>query len=104
MKNMLRKLLSLLSIAVFARMLPQDPVERVEATLRAVVADSGVAVVPIDTAIPSPPSPLVPEVFEPLERVTHAMWPGVPVIPAMESGATDGLGRLGLGAGKFVSL
>lgn len=76
---------------VNCRMLPQDPVERVEATLRAVVADSAVAVVPIDTAIPSPPSPLVPEVFGPLERVTHALWPGVPVIPNMETGATDGL-------------
>jgi acetylornithine deacetylase/succinyl-diaminopimelate desuccinylase-like protein len=26
-----------------------------------------------------------------LERVTSAMWPGVPVIPNMETGATDGL-------------
>lgn len=76
---------------VNCRMLPQDPAERVEATLRAVVADTAVAVIPVDTAHPSPPSPLVPEVFGPLERVTHALWPGVPVIPNMETGATDGL-------------
>ena len=76
---------------VNCRMLPQDPAERVEATLRAVVADTAVTVIPVDTAIPSPPSPLVPEVFGPLERVTHALWPGVPVIPNMETGATDGL-------------
>ena len=76
---------------VNCRMLPQDPAERVEATLRAVVADTAVAVIPMDTAVPSPPSPLVPEVFGPLERVTHALWPGVPVIPNMETGATDGL-------------
>ncbi|MGE5742879.1 MAG: M20/M25/M40 family metallo-hydrolase [Gemmatimonadota bacterium] len=76
---------------VNCRMLPQDPAERVEATLRAVVADTAVAVIPMDTARPSPPSPLVPEVFGPLERVTHALWPGVPVIPNMETGATDGL-------------
>ncbi len=29
--------------------------------------------------------------MEALERVTYAMWPGVPVIPNMETGATDGL-------------
>lgn len=73
------------------RMLPQDPPERVEAMLRDVVADTGVAVIPIDTAVASPPSPIVPEVFGPLERVTHQMWPGVPIIPNMETGATDGL-------------
>ena len=76
---------------VNCRMLPQDPAAHVEATLRAVVADSAVAVSAIDTAVPSPPSPLVPEVFAPLERVTQELWPGVPVIPAMETGATDGL-------------
>ncbi len=76
---------------VNCRILPQDAPAQVEATLRTVVADTAVAVIPIDTAIPSPPSPLVPPVFEPLEQVTRALWPGVPVIPNMETGATDGL-------------
>lgn len=76
---------------VNCRILPQDAPAQVEATLRAVVADTAVAVIPIDTAIPSPPSPLVPSVFGPLEQVTRALWPGVPVIPNMETGATDGL-------------
>ena len=35
-----------------------------------------------------PPSPIA-EVFEPLTRITHAIWPGVPVTPEMEDGATD---------------
>lgn len=76
---------------VNCRMLPQDPPEQVEATLRAVVADTAVHVIPIDTAIPSPPSPIAAEVFGPLERVTQQMWPGIPVVPTMETGATDGL-------------
>jgi acetylornithine deacetylase/succinyl-diaminopimelate desuccinylase-like protein len=76
---------------VNCRMLPQDPPAQVEATVRAVVADTGVAVVPIDTPVASPPSPLVPSVFGPLERVTQDLWPGVPVIPNMETGATDGI-------------
>jgi acetylornithine deacetylase/succinyl-diaminopimelate desuccinylase-like protein len=33
----------------------------------------------------------VPEVFQPLERLTREMWGDVPVIPNMETGATDGL-------------
>ena len=35
-----------------------------------------------------PPAP-IPEVFEPLARITQAIWPGVPVTPVMENGASD---------------
>jgi len=76
---------------VNCRMLPQDHPEEILATLRRVVEDSAVMVEPLDSAIPSPPSPLVPEVFLPLERLTREMWGDVPVIPNMETGATDGL-------------
>ena len=27
----------------------------------------------------------------PIERITSEMWPGVPVVPVMSTGATDGL-------------
>jgi len=47
--------------------------------------------VPQGQARPSPPSPLVPEVLEPIERITEQMWPGVKVLPVMSTGATDGL-------------
>ena len=53
--------------------------------------DAPVVVTVLDSAVPSPPSPLVPEVMGALERVTAALWPGVPVVPYMETGATDGL-------------
>jgi acetylornithine deacetylase/succinyl-diaminopimelate desuccinylase-like protein len=46
---------------------------------------------PMADANPSPPSPLTSEVLEPIEKITEAMWPGVPVIPIMSTGATDGL-------------
>lgn len=76
---------------VNCRMLPQDPALQVEAMLRAVVADTAVRVIPLDTAKPSPPSPITAEVFRPLERITRQLWPGIPVIPTMETGASDGL-------------
>ena len=37
-----------------------------------------------------PPKP-IPEVFEPLTRITQAIWPGVPVTPVMENGASDSI-------------
>jgi acetylornithine deacetylase/succinyl-diaminopimelate desuccinylase-like protein len=76
---------------VNCRMLPQDKVADVEATIRRVIADSGVAVSALDTAFLSPPSPIVAEVFDPIAKITKAMWGDVPVVPNMETGATDGL-------------
>ena len=38
-----------------------------------------------------PPPPLLPQVMNPLERVTHEMWPRMPVVPAMATGASDGV-------------
>ena len=37
-----------------------------------------------------PPAPRK-EVFEPLEKVVAKMWPGVPVLPNMSTGASDGV-------------
>jgi acetylornithine deacetylase/succinyl-diaminopimelate desuccinylase-like protein len=55
------------------------------------VSDSGVA---SDTApdrkaiVPPPP---ISEVFDPLTRLTDAIWPGTPVTPVMENGASDSI-------------
>ena len=38
----------------------------------------------------APPAPIA-EVFEPLTRLTQALWPGVPVTPVMENGASDSI-------------
>ncbi len=37
-----------------------------------------------------PPKPIA-EVFEPLTRISQAIWPGVPVTPIMENGASDSI-------------
>ncbi len=37
-----------------------------------------------------PPMALQPEVMQPLEKLVARMWPGIPVIPEMEAGASDG--------------
>jgi acetylornithine deacetylase/succinyl-diaminopimelate desuccinylase-like protein len=82
---------------VNCRILPGEPPEDVLATLRRVVADSGVSVTPLAPAKPSPPSPLTPEVLRAIEETTLEMWPGVPLVPTMSTGATDGLYLRGAG-------
>ncbi len=50
-----------------------------------------VVISPVADPTPSPASPLTAEVLEPISRITEAIWPGVPVLPTMSTGATDGL-------------
>ena len=76
---------------VNCRLLPGVDPREVLATLEQVMDDAEISVTPIQTATPSSPSPLTPEVLDAIERTTEEMWPGVPVIPTMSTGATDGL-------------
>lgn len=76
---------------VNCRILPQENAPDVEATLRRVLADGQISITPIAVSKPSPPSPLRPEIMEPIERLTREMWPNVPVVPIMGTGATDSL-------------
>ena len=76
---------------VNCRIFPGVSVDSVRATLTSVIADPKVTVTPSGELSPTPPPPpLSPAVLGPAERVAHDMWPGVPVIPAMSTGATDG--------------
>lgn len=75
---------------VNCRMLPGSDPKAVQATIERVLADKQIKVTPVGEARPSPPSPLRPDVMEPLERITREMW-NVPVVPVMLTGATDGL-------------
>src|SRR2546429_5748 len=50
-------------------------------------ADPAGKVVP---AVPVPPSPLLPELTAAMEKTLSNTWPGVPLVPTMSTGATDG--------------
>ncbi len=76
---------------VNCRILPQEKAEDVRNTLIRVLADEQITVNYIKEPKPSPPSPLTPAVMGPIESITQAMWPNVPVIPIMGTGATDSL-------------
>jgi len=76
---------------VNCRILPGEAPAAIKQKLVDVLADPGIAVSFIDEARPSQPSPLKPDVVQAIESITSAMWPGVIVVPAMGTGATDGL-------------
>lgn len=75
---------------VNCRILPGEPVAEVQRTLVRVLADDKIKVTPDHEPVLSPVPPLTPELMGPVERISAQMWPGVPVIPSMLAGATDG--------------
>lgn len=72
------------------RVLPGESMDDVQKTLVRVLADDQISVIPTWTHVQSPPSPLSPEIFEAIKQVTAEFWPGIPVIPTMSTGATNG--------------
>jgi acetylornithine deacetylase/succinyl-diaminopimelate desuccinylase-like protein len=76
---------------VNCRLLPDESPANVRDTLVRALADPAIAVTPMGEPRPSPASPLQPAIVQAVERVTGEIWPGVPVVPIMSTGATDGL-------------
>ncbi len=76
---------------VNCRILPGIDPSEVEWTIRAVLADTAVMVTRADTAKPSPPSLMPAQVARAIHDVTASLWGPLPIIPVMETGATDGL-------------
>lgn len=72
------------------RMLPDETIGNVLATLHRVLADSQIIVTQLGEPQPGPLSPLGKDVMENVERLTASMWPGVLVTPVMSTGASDG--------------
>ena len=89
---------------VNCRILPGHSPEEVRQKLIDIFADPKV-VVHFDTnSIPAKGfTPLMPppEVLRPLEHVVAEMWPGVPVIPEMETGASDSVYTMAAGIPSY---
>jgi acetylornithine deacetylase/succinyl-diaminopimelate desuccinylase-like protein len=76
---------------VNCRILPGQAVEDVRNTLVQVLADPTISVTLAAEPGPAAPAPsLTPEVMEPARKVAAKLWPGVPVVPSLSTGATDG--------------
>ncbi|MBK6348419.1 MAG: M20/M25/M40 family metallo-hydrolase [Proteobacteria bacterium] len=75
---------------VNCRIFPGVPVETVRDALVTAIADAGVQVTTIDTPQASPVSEMRPDVMKAIADAVHDKYPGVPVVPYLESGGTDG--------------
>lgn len=76
---------------VNCRIFPGHPPEEIRQTLIKVIADKAVVVKFTDPPEQAGPPPvLTPEILGPIEKLSKDMFPGVPVVPAQASGATDG--------------
>jgi acetylornithine deacetylase/succinyl-diaminopimelate desuccinylase-like protein len=84
---------------VNCRIFPGEDPDEVHKTLEHVANDPKVkvSIVPqlapegkVVPVVPVPPSPLLPEVTQAMEKVLSAVWPGVPLVATMSTGATDG--------------
>jgi acetylornithine deacetylase/succinyl-diaminopimelate desuccinylase-like protein len=75
---------------VNCRMFPGSTAEQTRAALERVVNDTSVKVIANFAARPpEPPTPLLPEVMNPVRQITREMFGNIPVIPTMSTGATD---------------
>ena len=76
---------------VNCRIFPGHTQEEIRQQLISIVSDDQVSIMFTDPPeSTSPPPPLTREIMGPIERLTEEMWPGVPVIPRMIAGGTDG--------------
>jgi acetylornithine deacetylase/succinyl-diaminopimelate desuccinylase-like protein len=80
----------LAAAGVNCRVLPEDSVDYVKSTLEKVIADDQVKVTIVGDVPKGPASPMRPDIMKAVGRLTDTMWPGVPSIPIMVMGATDG--------------
>ncbi|HEX5378040.1 MAG TPA: M20/M25/M40 family metallo-hydrolase [Phenylobacterium sp.] len=76
---------------VNCRILPGQKIEDVRDQLAKVLADDKISISLVGEPSPvSPPPPLSKAIVGPVEQVSKELWPGVPLVPAMSTGATDG--------------
>src|SRR5580692_2782338 len=77
---------------VNCRIFPGETVEGTRAALVAAIGDTGVKVTPVQPIRPiAVPPPLDPKIIGPAEALVAKYFPGVPLIPSMSTGATDGI-------------
>lgn len=81
----------LAAATVNCRVLPEDSVDYVQTALKRVFADDQVKLTIMGEVSKGPASPMRPDVLRAVSRLTDTLWHGVPTVPMMVMGATDGL-------------
>jgi acetylornithine deacetylase/succinyl-diaminopimelate desuccinylase-like protein len=82
------------------RIFPSQTAAATQAALTAAIGDPGISVTATQRSAAkphAPPPPLDPKVIGPAEALVAKYFPGVPLIPDMSTGATDGIWLDGIG-------
>ena len=80
----------LAAATVNCRVLPEDSADYITTTLQKVVADDQVSVKILGDTSAGPASPMRPDLLKAISETANKIWPGVPTVPMMVMGATDG--------------
>ena len=81
----------LATATVNCRVLPVDNVADVEKTLNKVLGDPQIKVTAMKAATVTPYTPIDPKVLAVVSAATTKHWPGLPVVPKLMLGASDGI-------------
>jgi acetylornithine deacetylase/succinyl-diaminopimelate desuccinylase-like protein len=80
------------SANVNCRIFPGESGDDVQAVLVTAIGDPGVKVTQVQPVRPiAIPPPLDPKIIGPAEKLVAKYFPGVPLVPTMSTGATDGI-------------
>ena len=74
------------------RIFPGHGVAETQAALTRAIGDPRITITPVQPIRPiAVPPPLDPKVMGPAEKLVARFYPGVPLVPSMSTGATDGI-------------
>jgi acetylornithine deacetylase/succinyl-diaminopimelate desuccinylase-like protein len=82
---------ALATAVVNCRLLPIDNAADVKRTLQQVLADPKIQLTEIKEPVITPYKPIDPDVMAAVTASTAKLWPGLPVVPTMATGASDGI-------------
>ena len=78
-------------VNVNCRLFPGESLDKVKATLESVIGDPALKISLEHPLSPTPaPPPLTEKVMKPIREVSAWLYPGVPIVPSMSTGYTDG--------------
>lgn len=79
------------TVNVNCRILPGHTIADTQAEIASVLADPAITLATVGEPSPTSPAPaLTPAILDPIKAAAAKHWPGVPVVPTMSTGATDG--------------
>ena len=78
------------SAMVNCRVMPGEPIEGIRATLIRTLGDERISVNEVAKPVLSMPTTMTSEVSAAIQKTSEEIFPGVPIVPIMGAGATDG--------------